>query len=32
MKLFYGDYIQCEVADNHFVFSEAVGTLCCGWK
>jgi len=21
MKLFYGDYIQCEVADNHVVFS-----------
>jgi len=20
MKLFYGDYIQCEVADNHVVF------------
>ena len=20
MKMFYGDYIQCEVADNHVVF------------
>ena len=32
MKLFYGDYIQYEVADNHVVFLEAVGTVCCGWK